>query len=88
MKPLCVVDASSLIYLSEIQAAKRNLHRWLWDEFDVTYSAKVWEEICRHSEKMGLDVKKIKRNGKDYVWDFPNVKTYDRALFGQPIEKV
>lgn len=41
MKPLCIVDTNSLIYLSEITIRNRSLHRWLWDEFRVAYSRTV-----------------------------------------------
>lgn len=87
MKPLCIVDTSSLIYLSEITVAHRSLHRWLWDEFKVTYSTAVWDEISRHFDKMGKDARAIKQNGRDYVWRLPTVTSYERALFSQPFER-
>ncbi|MBC8492244.1 MAG: hypothetical protein H8D43_00560 [Chloroflexi bacterium] len=87
MKPLCIVDTNSLIYLSEITIRNRSLHRWLWGEFQVAYSRTVWDEIGRHFEKMGQDAKAIKRDGEQYVWSLPATATYERALFGQPIER-
>ena len=87
MKPLCIVDTNSLIYLSEITIRNRSLHRWLWDEFRVAYSRTVWDEMGRHLKKMGRDAKAIKRDGERYVWPLPTVVTYERALFGQPIER-
>ncbi len=87
MRPLCVVDTSSLIYLSEIPVSNRPLHRWLWDEFEVVYSSAVWAEIRRHLKKMGRDAKAIKRNGKKYIWRLSRATMYEKALFGQPIER-
>lgn len=87
MKPLCIVDTNSLIYLREITIRNRSLHRWLWDEFRVAYSRTVWDEIGRNLAKMGQDAKAIKRDGERYVWPLPTVVTYERALFGQPIER-
>lgn len=87
MKPLCIVDTNSLIYLSEITVGNRSLRRWLWDEFRVAYSRTVWDEIGRNLTKMGRDAKAIKRDGERYVWPLPTIVTYERALFGQPIER-
>lgn len=87
MKPLCIVDNSSLINLHDITVSNRSLHCWLWDEFNVTYSEAVWEEIRRHFRSMGQDAKAIKKNGDRYIWDLPTVDTYEWALFGQPIER-
>jgi hypothetical protein len=87
MKPLCIVDTSSLIHLREITIRNRSLHRWLWDEFRVAYSRTVWDEIGRNLAKMGRDAKVIKRNGKEYVWPLPMAATYERILFGHPIER-
>lgn len=84
MKPLCVIDTCSLIYLSEIELAHRSLHRWLWDEFDVTYSEAVWDEIKRNARKMGQDASWIRRNGDEYVSSLSAITTYERALFGPP----
>jgi len=83
-KPLCVVDACSLILLSEIELAGRSLHRWLWDEFNVRYSQAVWEEIKRHAAKMGRDAKAIKKNGEKYVKRLPTITSCENALFGPP----
>jgi hypothetical protein len=87
MKPLCIVDTNSLIYLSEIAVGNRSLHRWLWDEFRVTYSQTVWNEIRHHFVKLGQDAKAIKRDGEQYVWPLPTIVTHERALFAQPFER-
>jgi hypothetical protein len=84
VKPFCIVDTCSLIYLSEIELAGRPLHRWLWEEFNVGYSQAVWEEIKLHAAKMGRDAKIIKRNGEKYVEKLPIVISYENALFGPP----
>jgi len=87
VKPLCIVDTCSLIYLSEITVANRSLHRWLWDEFNVTYSPAVWDEIGRHFGKMGKDARTIKRNGEHYVWALPTMTSCEKALFSRPFER-
>ena len=84
VKPLCVVDTCSLIYLSEIELARRPLHRWLWAEFSVRYSRAVWDEIRRHMTKMGKDAKAIKRNGENYIVNLSTAVTLERALFAPP----
>lgn len=84
MKPLCIVDTCSLIYLSEIELARRSLHRWLWDEFNVGYSQAVWEEIRWHAAKMGQDARIIKRDGEEYVVRLPTITSCENALFGPP----
>lgn len=84
MKPLCIVDTCSLIYLSEIELAGRSLHRWLWDEFNVTYSQSVWDEIERNARKMGRDARAIKRNGERFVSGLSKITAYENALFGPP----
>lgn len=87
MKPLCIVDTNSLIYLSEITIRNRSLHRWLWDEFRVAYSRTVWDEIGRNLAKMGQDAKVIKRDGDQHIWPLSTVVTYERTLFGQLMER-
>lgn len=87
MKPLCIVDTCSLIYLSEITVANRSLHRWLWDEFKVVYSAAVWDETQHHLASMGRDRKRIKRVGEKSVWLLSTIVACERALFGQPFER-
>ena len=88
MKPLCIADTSSLIYLSEVELAGRSLHRWLWDEFKVRYSQAVWEEIQRHAAKMGRDARTIKRDGERYVWNLPRITTCEQAIFAPPFYRV
>ena len=53
MKPVCIVDTCSLINLSDVQLARRSLHSWLWDEFEVRYSKAVLKEIEDNKGKMG-----------------------------------
>lgn len=84
MRPLCIADTNSLIWLSEVELADKSLPRWLWDEFNVKYSLAVWEEIRRHAEKMGRDARAVRRNGERYVWDLPTVTTCEWALFAPP----
>lgn len=83
MKPLCIVDTCSFIYMSEIELAGRSLHRWLWDEFDVRYSQAVWEEIKQNARKMGRDAKYIKRHSEKQLWPLPEITTYENALFAE-----
>jgi hypothetical protein len=87
VRSLCIVDTCSLVYLSEITVANRPLHRWLWDEFKVFYSAAVWDEIQRHLTKMGRDARSIKKDGQRYKWPLPTIVTCERALFAQPFER-
>ena len=84
MKPLCVVDTCSLIYLSEIELAKRSLHRWLFDEFEVVYSQLVWEnEIQAHFDQMGSDGARLRQRnaGAQRVWEMASANQYEQALF-------
>jgi len=83
MKPLCIVDTCSLVFLHDIQMGNRSLHRWLWGEFNVAYSEWVWNEVEDNLNRMGKDKNAIKRNGKEYIVTFPVISTYERALFGQ-----
>lgn len=87
MKPLCIIDTCSLIYLSEITVANRSLHHWLWDEFKVVYSAAVWDEIQHHLASMGRDKKRVKRVGEKSVWSLPTIAACEQALFVQPFER-
>ncbi len=86
MKALCIVDTCSLINLSEVQLARRSLHRWLWQEFEVRYSVAVWEEINRQRHKMGQDASR--RRWDRYVWDYPTISTCERALFASVPRRV
>lgn len=83
MKPVCVVDTCSLIILHDIELANRSLHRWLWDEFAVVYSETVWGEIEVNLDKMGNDKTSLRKSGRRYAPDFPQIDAYERALFGQ-----
>lgn len=81
MKNLCIVDTSSLIYLSEIELANKPLHRWLWDEFKVIYSETVWIEIQRHLGDMGQDAKILRKKGSQCLWPLPVMLTYEKTIF-------
>lgn len=82
-KPLCIVDTCSLIYLSGMELAKRSLHRWLFDEFEVVYSQFVWEaEIQPQLDRMGSDGRRLARRntGSQRVWQM-TASQYEQALF-------
>ena len=84
MRPLCIVDTCSLIYMSEIELAGKSLHQWLWAEFNVKYSKAVWEEINQNAAKMGRDAKAIKKDGEKYVGRLSTITSCENALFGPP----
>lgn len=79
MKSLCVVDSCSLINLSEIKIAERTLHDWLFDEFSISYSNVVWDEIKFQSYKLGKDAKKLLRKGEQYKYTITD--HYERTVF-------
>lgn len=82
-KPLCIVDTCSLIYLSGMELARRPLHRWLFDEFEVVYSQFVWEaEIQPQLDRMGNDGRRLARRntGSQRVWQM-TASQYEQALF-------
>lgn len=85
MKPVCIVDTCSLIKLSDVQLARRSLHRWLWDEFEVRYSEAVLEEIRNHRRDMGRD---HRRKWEKYVWPYSAMTTCERTLFSSPTRRV
>ena len=84
MKVLCIVDTCSLIYLSEIELANKSLHRWLWDEFDVTYSRAAWNEIQNQMGKMGQSERGFKREWSQHIWRLSTMPTCESALFAPP----
>lgn len=87
MKPLCIVDTCSLVFLHDIQMGNRPLHRWLWDEFNIAYSKHVWEEVEDNLSRMGRDQNDIKKNGKEYIVALPQIPTYEQALFSHGHKK-
>jgi len=78
MKPVCIVDTCSLINLSDVQLARRSLHRWLWDEFEVRFSEAVLDEIRRHQRDMGRN---RRRDWGKYVYKYNTINTRERMLF-------
>lgn len=82
-KPLCIVDTCSLIYLSGMELARRSLHRWLFDEFEVVYSQFVWEaEIQPQLNKIDQnDRGLIQRKGSQRIWQMAAWQQYEQALF-------
>ncbi len=78
MKPVCIVDTSSLINLSDVQLAHRSLHSWLWDEFEVRFSKAVLDEIRRHQRDMGRN---RRRDWERYVYRYDTINTCERVLF-------
>jgi len=89
-KPLCIVDTCSLIYMSEMELARRPLHRWLFDEFEVVYSQFVWEtEVQPQLGKMGKVGQMLRRRnaGAQKVWRMMGSMQYEQALFN-PFSRV
>jgi len=89
-KPLCIVDTCSLIYMSDMELARRPLLRWLFDEFETVYSQFVWEnEVQPHLGKMGKGGQILRRGnaGAQKVWRMPGPMQYERALFS-PFSRV
>ncbi len=89
-KPLCIVDTCSLIYLSDMELARRPLLRWLFDEFETVYSQFVWEnEVQPHLGKMGKGGQILRRRnaGAQKVWRMTDPVQYERALFN-PFSRV
>ena len=86
MKPICVVDTCSLVYLSDIELGTKTLPRWLFDEFNVIYSKIVHEEIGDNIGKMGQDARRCsgRTKGEKNVWPLSQVKTIERVLFASP----
>jgi hypothetical protein len=75
-KFLCIIDTCSLVYLKDIQMAGRPLHKWLWSEFDVQFSAVVLDELRSFKQKLGF-----RYNWKDHVRDSSMISNYERAIF-------
>ena len=86
MKPVCIADTSSLINLSDVQLARRSLHKWLWDEFEVRFSKAVLEEIGRHKKDMGRDGSR--RQWEKHVWSYNTIRTCERTLFSSLTRRV
>lgn len=82
MKSLCIIDTCSLIFMNDVQVARRPLHSWLLDEFEVHYSQTVLEEIRRHSDKI-----RSRRRWESYVYSYPRAAACEKMLFGQPLQR-
>ena len=55
---LCIPDTNSLINMSNIEVAKKDLRLWLWVEFDVKLSSTICTEIQNHRD-LAKDREKI-----------------------------
>jgi len=90
MKLTCFVDTCSLIYMRDIELAHKPLHRWLWQELNVCYSATIWGEIQNHLHDMGSDATWLSRFGDKYVYPLstPTVTSVESIMFGhaRPID--
>lgn len=82
MKSLCIVDTCSLIYMNDVQLARRPLHGWLLGEFEIHYSQTVLEEIKRHADKIGS-----RHRWERYVYPYPQAASCEKMLFGQPLKR-
>lgn len=85
MSFLCIADASSLIYMKELQLSRRSLHRWLWDEFDVKFSQVIWGEMENNLHHLDDDRRWFRRNGARSVYQMRAIDTWERALFSPPL---
>lgn len=75
-KTLCIIDTCALVDLNNIELARRPLQKWLWKEFEVTYSDAVLEEFKSFQHHMSF-----REDWEVHVWRFPHVSAYERALF-------
>jgi hypothetical protein len=73
---LCIIDTCSLVYLKDVTIADRPLHKWLWGEFDVQFSAVVLDELSSFKQKLGF-----RYNWNDHVWRFSTISNYETAIF-------
>ena len=64
---LCIPDTNSLINMSDIEIAKKDLRLWLWVEFDVKLSPTICTEIQNHRDLVKGGIRK--RCNKS-VWNF------------------
>lgn len=78
---LCIPDTNSLINMSDIEVAKKDLRLWLWVEFDVKLSPTICTEIQNHQDlaKGGIQ----KRCNKS-VWNFTVRLDQLEKIFLQP----
>ncbi len=84
MKKLCIADTCSLIYLSntDVRIANKLIYNWLWDEFRVSYSNAVFDEITRHRSKIIG-----KQNYNTHVWK-GNFNSCEKKLFGDGLTRI
>jgi hypothetical protein len=75
-KALCIIDTCALVNLNNIELARRPLQKWLWKEFEITYSEAVLEEFRTFQHQMSF-----RENWDTHVWKFPLVSAYERAIF-------
>lgn len=66
--------------MSEVVLARKSLHRWLWDEFEVGYSKAVFDEINEHRAKISPNERQ--RKWANYTLEYPGVQTIEQVLFG------
>lgn len=64
---LCIPDTNSLINMSDIEVANKDLRLWLWVEFDVKLSSTICTEIQNHRD---LAKGSIQKRCNKSVWDF------------------
>jgi hypothetical protein len=82
-KVLCIIDTCSLVYLKDVKMAGRPLHKWLWSEFDVQFSAVVLDELSSFKQKLGF-----RYNWNDHVWASSKIPNYERAIFSSYQRKI
>lgn len=87
MRVKCIVDACSLIYMMDIELAGRSLLRWLWDEFDVSYSECVWGEVEYYLKRTGRPTRDVKADGNKYAYKPAGISACENALFGRPYNR-
>ena len=80
---LCIVDTCSLVYLNNIELARKPLQKWLWEEFEIKYSEVILNEFWSFRKKVSF-----RENWEDYVWRFPSMEAYERAVFSLHQKKV
>ncbi len=69
--------------MDHVELARKPLQEWLWEEFDVKYSEAVLNEFTPFKEKVGF-----RGNLEKHVWRFPNISSYESAIFSSHQKKV
>lgn len=75
-KTLCIIDTCALVDLNNIELARRPLQKWLWKDFEITYSEAVLEEFRTFQHQMSF-----REIWDAHVWRFPHMSAYERAIF-------